>query len=131
MSCYLTYIKSTCRGSALVFERHQSRACANSLERSIIVVSVVKGEIPNLVLDTKDLDDLEDFCCNARPSMTAHFRNPQNDLVRLAIFIPKEVSNAVQGASIPRPPSIKGDVYKTRALLKGFDDVCRVSRTQS
>ena len=49
---------------------------ANSLERSIVVVSVVKGEIPNLVLDTKDLDDLEDFCCNAGPSMTANFRNP-------------------------------------------------------
>src|SRR5882757_8209287 len=49
---------------------------ANNLERSIVVVGVVKGKIPNLVLDTKDLEDLEDFCCNTRPSMTAYFRNP-------------------------------------------------------
>ena len=68
---------------------------ANSLERSIVVVGVVKDKIPNLVLDTKDLEDLEDFCCNAGPSMTAHFRNPQNDLMRFVVFIPKEARNAV------------------------------------
>jgi hypothetical protein len=48
---------------------------ANSLERSIVIVGIIKGEIPNLVLDTKDLENLEDFCCNARPLMTAYFRN--------------------------------------------------------
>ena len=46
--------------------------------------------------------------------------------MRLTIFIPKEASNAIQGVSIPRPPSIKGDVYKARALLKGFNNACLV-----
>jgi hypothetical protein len=104
----------------------KAELCANSLERSIVVIGVVKDKIPYLVLNTKDIEDLEDFCGNAGPLMTAHFRNPQNDLVRLAIFIPKEASNAVQRVSIPRPPSIKGDVYKTRALLKSFNDACLV-----
>ena len=46
--------------------------------------------------------------------------------MRLTVFIPKEASNAVQRVSIPCPPSIKGDVYKTRTLLKSFDDTCLV-----
>jgi hypothetical protein len=53
---------------------------ANSLECCIIVIGIVKGKIPNLLLDSKNLEGVEDFRCNIDPQMSAHFGDPRTTL---------------------------------------------------
>ena len=68
---------------------------ADNLECGVIVLGIVEGEIANVVVDTKVLENPEDFICNVGPRVSASLRQSQNDFVRLAIVIPKKASDAV------------------------------------
>ncbi|KAF1739629.1 hypothetical protein CRV24_001565 [Beauveria bassiana] len=73
----------------------ETESFANSLKCCVVVQSIVKGKIPNLARNAKSFDGIEDFCCNVVPQMSADLRDPQNDLMGLAILVPEDAHDTV------------------------------------
>ena len=47
---------------------------ANNLEYRIIVLGIIEGKIANIVINTKVLENPEDFICNVGPCVSASLR---------------------------------------------------------